>query len=173
MMPSSDKSQTADRVARTGMLAALALVFSWVENLLPFQPGLPGVKLGLANFVVVVAMYRLNNRYAFGINLIRVVLAGFLFAGLSGLLYSLAGSLCSFAVMALLKKSGKFSVIGVSMAGGVAHNMGQLAAAMVAVSSLAIGYYYPVLWFSGMGAGILVGIGAAVLLRHLPAEHAL
>lgn len=163
-----DRTSAARKTALTGMLAALALIFTWIESMLPFQPGLPGVKLGLANFVVVTAMYRLNNRYAFGINLVRVILSGLMFAGLSGLMYSLAGSLCSFAVMALLKRTGKFSVTGVSMAGGVAHNMGQLMAAMAAVSSFSIGYYYPVLWFSGMAAGIVVGIGTSLLLRYLP-----
>jgi heptaprenyl diphosphate synthase len=169
-MPSQDNrtSWTTQRITITAMLAALALIFSWIEAILPFQPGLPGVKLGLANFVIVTAMYRMNNRYAFGINMVRVVLAGFLFSGLSGLIYSLAGSLLSFLVMALTKRTGKFSVIGVSMAGGVAHNVGQLLIAMLVVSNLALGYYLPVLWFSGMAAGIAVGIGAAVLIRHLP-----
>ena len=152
------------------MLAALALIFSYVEVLIPFQPGLPGVKLGLANLVIVMALYRLNARYALLINFIRVLMAGLLFTGVFGFFYSLAGCLLSFAVMVLLRRSGRFSVIGVSMAGGVAHNIGQLMIAIATVSNLRLAAYYPVLLFSGLATGILVGLVSELVLRHLPAE---
>ena len=156
------------RVALTGMMASLALIFSYVEVLFPFNAGIPGVKLGLANLVPLIILYRLDARYAFAANLIRVILAGLLFSGLFAALYSLAGSLTSFLVMYLLKKTRLFSVIGVSTAGGVFHNLGQLTVAMLAVSGPQLIHYMPVLIISGMIAGIIVGIGAAILLDRIP-----
>jgi heptaprenyl diphosphate synthase len=156
------------RVALTGMMASLALIFSYVEVLFPFNAGIPGVKLGLANLVPLIILYRLDARYAFAANLIRVILAGLLFSGLFAALYSLAGSLASFLVMYLLKKTRLFSVIGVSTAGGVFHNLGQLIVAMLAVSGPQLFHYMPVLIISGMIAGIIVGIGAAILLDRIP-----
>lgn len=156
------------RVALTGMMAALALIFSYVEVLFPFNAGIPGVKLGLANLVPLIILYRLDARYAFAANLIRVILAGLLFSGLFAALYSLAGSLTSFLVMYLLKKTRLFSVIGVSTAGGVFHNLGQLIVAMLAVSGPQLIHYMPVLIISGMIAGIIVGIGASILLDRIP-----
>ena len=150
------------------MFAALGLIFSYIEYIFPFQPGVPGVKLGLANLVIVVALYRMSAKDAFVINVIRILVAGLLFTGLSGAIYSLAGSLCSFACMLLLKKAGCFSVIGVSMGGGVLHNFGQLIVAMITVSTTKLLYYFPVLLFSGLAAGIIVGIGGTILLRALP-----
>ena len=156
------------RVALTGMMAALALIFSYVEVLFPFNAGIPGVKLGLANLVPLIILYRMDARYAFAANLIRVILAGLLFSGLFAALYSLAGSLASFLVMYLLKKTRLFSVIGVSTAGGVFHNLGQLTVAMLAVSGPQLIHYMPVLIISGMIAGIIVGIGASILLDRIP-----
>ena len=156
------------RVALTGMMASLALIFSYVEVLFPFNAGIPGVKLGLANLVPLIILYRLDARYAFAANLIRVILAGLLFSGLFAALYSLAGSLTSFLVMYLLKKTRLFSVIGVSTAGGVFHNRGQLIVAMLAVSGPQLFHYMPVLIISGMIAGIIVGIGASILLDRIP-----
>lgn len=156
------------RVALTGMMASLALIFSYVEVLFPFNAGIPGVKLGLANLVPLIILYRLDARYAFAANLIRVILAGLLFSGLFAALYSLAGSLASFLVMYLLKKTRLFSVIGVSTAGGVFHNLGQLIVAMLAVSGPQLFHYMPVLIISGMIAGIIVGIGASILLDRIP-----
>ena len=156
------------RVALTGLMASLALIFSYVEVLFPFNAGIPGVKLGLANLVPLIILYRLDARYAFAANLIRVILAGLLFSGLFAALYSLAGSLTSFLVMYLLKKTRLFSVIGVSTAGGVFHNLGQLIVAMLAVSGPQLFHYMPVLIISGMIAGIIVGIGAAILLDRIP-----
>ena len=156
------------RVALTGLMAALALIFSYVEVLFPFNAGIPGVKLGLANLVPLIILYRMDARYAFAANLIRVILAGLLFSGLFAALYSLAGSLTSFLVMYLLKKTRLFSVIGVSTAGGVFHNLGQLIVAMLAVSGPQLFHYMPVLIISGMIAGIIVGIGASILLDRIP-----
>ena len=169
--PSAPGTQvSARRVALTGLLAALALIFSYVEVLVPFNAGVPGIKLGLANLVPLIILYRMDARYAFAANLIRVFLAGLLFSGMFAALYSLAGSVTSFLVMYLLKKTNLFSVIGVSTAGGVFHNIGQLCVAILAISGPQLIHYLPVLIISGMIAGIIVGIGAAVLLDRIPAK---
>ena len=169
-MSSPNKGPAARRVALTGLLAALALIFSYVEVLFPFNAGIPGIKLGLANLVPLIIMYRLDARYAFAANLIRVLLAGLLFSGLFAALYSLAGSCVSFFIMYLLKKTDRFSIIGVSMAGGVFHNLGQLAVAILLISGPQLIHYMPVLILSGMTAGIIVGIGAFILTERLPAR---
>ena len=161
---------SARRVALTGLLAALALIFSYVEVLVPFNAGVPGIKLGLANLVPLIILYRLDARYAFAANLIRVFLAGLLFSGMFAALYSLAGSVTSFIVMYLLKKTRLFSVIGVSTAGGVFHNIGQLCVAILAISGPQLIHYLPVLIISGMIAGIIVGIGGTILLDRIPVK---
>lgn len=170
MMPSHNNrsSSAGKRVATGAVFASLALIFSYIEVIFPFQPGIPGVKLGLANLVVVVALYEMDARSALTINLIRVIMAGLLFTGVFGMLYSLAGSLLSFLTMFLFKKNGHFSIIGVSMAGGVAHNFGQLIVAALAVSTSSLFLYFPILLFSGMAAGIVVGIGSYILISRLP-----
>lgn len=168
--PSSPSSVNARRIALTGLMASLALIFSYVEALVPFHAGVPGIKLGLANLVPLIILYRLDARYAIAANLIRVLLAGLLFSGMFAALYSLAGSVVSFLGMYLLKRTGLFSVIGVSTAGGVLHNLGQLCVAMAAVSGLQLIHYMPVLILSGMAAGIIVGLGATVLLERIPAK---
>ena len=152
-MSSPNDGSPARRIALTGLLAALALIFSYVEVLFPLNAGIP-----------------MDARYAFAANLIRVLLAGLLFSGLFAALYSLAGSCVSFLIMYLLKKTDRFSIIGVSMAGGVFHNLGQLAVAIILVSGPQLIHYMPVLILSGMAAGIIVGIGAFVLVERLPAK---
>ncbi len=160
----------AKRVAVSAVLASLALIFSYIEAILPAAPGIPGIKLGIANLVVIIAIYRLGSRYALTINLIRIFLAGFMFSGLYGAVYSLCGCILSFAVMYFLKRSDAFSVVGVSMGGGVAHNIGQLTAAAFLVSSPEIFYYLPVLIISGTISGILIGWFGFILLEHIPAR---
>ena len=165
---SEQPSSPAKRITTIALLSALALIFSYIEFLFPFQPGVPGVKLGLANLVIVVILYRMPPGYALMVNLIRVLLAGLLFTGVFGMLYSLAGSILSFLVMVLLKRTNLFSIFGVSMAGGVAHNFGQLLVAMFMVSTGSLLFYFPVLIVSGILTGIAVGIGAFFLLKRLP-----
>lgn len=121
MSMSSRKKTT--RLAAAALLAALAIIFSYIEVMIPNPAAIPGVKLGIANIVILVALYELDLRYALAINIIRITIVGLLFSGLFGALYSLAGGLLSMLVMWLLKKTGLFSIVGVSMAGGVCHNM--------------------------------------------------
>jgi heptaprenyl diphosphate synthase len=151
------------------LLAALALIFSYIEVLIPFNPGIPGIKLGIANLVIIVALYYLGPKYALTVNLVRILIAGLLFNGMFGALYSLSGGLLSWLVMVLLQKTRLFSVTGVSMAGGVAHNLGQLLTAAFIVSNIKVFIYFPVLIFSGMICGTLIGILSYFILKKLPA----
>ncbi|MGF0017230.1 Gx transporter family protein [Sporofaciens sp. SGI.106] len=156
-----------NRVAFFGVFVALALIFSYVESLIPIQIGIPGVKLGLANLIIVIALYKMSLKEAYLLSVTRVVLSGFIFGNLFSILYSLAGGLLSLSVMALLKKHGDFSVIGISIAGGVSHNIGQLAVAMVVVETFSVVYYIPVLLIAGLITGLLIGITADEMLRRL------
>lgn len=158
----------AQRVAFGGVLTVLAMMFSYVETYLPAAPGIPGVKLGLANIVVLVLLYRTSVRSAWTVNVVRILMSGLLFSGLFGVFYSLAGCVCSFLTMTLLKKSEKFSITGVSMAGGVAHNLGQILIAILLTGTGQLFYYFAVLILTGMGSGILLGFIAGKVIRHLP-----
>lgn len=169
--PHSNINRHAQRtkyLAMSAMFAALALIFSYVEAIIPFSVGIPGVKLGIANLVILIALYEMNLKYAFTINVVRILVAGLLFNGFFGAIYSLAGGLLSLFVMWLLKKTGLFSMVGVSMAGGVAHNMGQLLIAAAIVSNLKMFLYFPILMFSGIISGILMGIVAYVIDSKVP-----
>lgn len=155
------------KLAMMGLFTALAMIFGYVEAILPISIGIPGVKLGLANIVVVFALYRLKPLEAFWINVARIVLISFMFGNLSMMLYSLAGGILSFAAMTLLKKSGKFSIYGISVAGGVFHNVGQLVVAMIALETASMVYYGPVLLISGLVTGLLIGITANEVLKRI------
>lgn len=148
----------ARQVALCGLLVALAFILSYVEALVPINLGIPGVKLGLANLVVLIALYTLDLRWAFTISVVRIVLAGLTFGGLFSMLYSLAGGLLSFVVMALLSRKNLLGTVGVSICGGVAHNIGQLLMAMLVLETQSVWYYFPVLLISGSVAGVLIGL---------------
>ncbi|MBQ9768479.1 MAG: Gx transporter family protein [Lachnospiraceae bacterium] len=160
------RSEKTRRVVLCGVLTAAAFVLSYVESLLPFSIGVAGVKLGLANVVSLCALYTLGTGPAFGVLLARIVLTSFTFGNMSALLYSLAGGLFSFLVMWLCKKSKKFGVMGVGIAGGVTHNLGQLTVASFMLGR-AITAYLPILMLSGAIAGTAVGAAAAVAVKHL------
>ncbi|MBR2383917.1 MAG: Gx transporter family protein [Anaerotignum sp.] len=150
-----------------GLFAALAILMGYVEMMIPIPIPIPGVKLGLANVIIVIMMYYMDSHSAFFVSIIRVFLSGLLFAGVAGLLYSLSGAMLSFAVMALLKDTRKFSIIGVSLAGGVFHNVGQVAVAAMVVENIKMAYYLPFLLVSGVVTGILIGIVAKTALGYL------
>ncbi|MDE7322227.1 MAG: Gx transporter family protein [Lachnospiraceae bacterium] len=146
------------RVAYCAMLTALAMIFGYVEAMLPFGFGIQGVKLGIANIVIVLALYMLPSYQVLLIQLARIVLVSFLFGNMSMMIYSLAGGTLSFFVMSLLKKAKGFSITGVSIAGGVSHNIGQLAVAVLAVQNMKIAFYLPVLLMAGLLTGCLIGM---------------
>lgn len=146
------------KVARLSLLVAIAMVFSYIEFLIPIPLGLPGIKLGLANVVMVLALYSLGPTAALTVNLIRIFLTSLLFGNLSLGLYSLAGALLSWALMCLLKKSGRFTLAGVSMAGGAAHNIGQVAIAAALAGTGTIIFYLTALIPVGLITGLLIGL---------------
>ncbi len=168
MSSGNGRTDNIKKLALRGMLVALAFVFAWLEAQLPPLMTVPGIKLGLTNLVVLVALYRLGARDAFVLNIVRIVLVGLTFGNLFAMLYSMAGGMLSTAVMTLLKRSGKFSIPVVSIAGGIFHNIGQILVAMVVLRSAGVMYYMGILWFSGMAAGAAVGIVGAQVVKRLP-----
>lgn len=155
------------KAAYFGVFTALALIFGYVETLIPFSFGIPGVKLGLANLLIVIFLYKRNVKEACLLSIVRILLSGFLFGNMFSILYSLSGGLLSLFVMAILKNRGTFSVTGVSIGGGVSHNIGQLAAACAVTETYRTGYYFPVLLLAGMVTGMLIGVTANEVLKRL------
>ncbi|MCR4955108.1 MAG: Gx transporter family protein [Lachnospiraceae bacterium] len=151
-------------VAYLGMLTALAMILSYVESLIPMSVGIPGVKIGLANLVVMVALYTVGIKWAFALSMVRIILVGFTFGSMSSMMYSFAGGMLSFLVMVIAKKTGFFSVRGVSILGGVFHNVGQIALAICLVENVKLVFYFPVLLVSGTAAGVAIGILATMII---------
>lgn len=156
------------KVARMGVFIALAMIFSYIEVLIPFNFGIPGVKLGIANIVTVTSLYVFSTGEAFGISVIRIVLMGILFGNGMSLLYSLAGGLLSFLAMWIGKRTSWFSIIGVSVAGGVFHNVGQILAVMLVMKNTMFVAYLPVLFVAGVVTGYLIGLLANKIIELLP-----
>lgn len=155
------------KIAYVSLLVAIALIFSYVEILIPFNFGIPGVKLGLANVISIISIYLFGPYIALVIVVLRILLAGFLFGNLYSILYSLCGGILSIIAMSVIKKTNKFSIYGVSMCGGVFHNIGQLIVAIITVNQMKISYYGPILIVSGMIMGLLVGILSNQILIRL------
>ena len=156
------------RIALIGLLIALALVLSYLESLIPLSFAIPGIKLGLPNLVIVFALYRLRWPTAAAISLLRVLLVALLFGSALSLAYSAAGAAFSLLVMCLLKRSGRFGCTGVSVAGAVAHNLAQIAAAALLLETSSLAWYFPVLCLSGTLAGICIGLLSALLVKRIP-----
>ena len=149
------------------LTTALAMILSFVESQIPAFVAVPGVKMGLANIAVVFALYKLGWKEAVGVSLIRVVLVSILFGTVASLFYSLAGAALSLLGMGLLKKTGRFTEIVVSVAGGVLHNIGQIAMACILLETDALKYYLPFLLVSGILAGVVIGVVSAILVRRI------
>lgn len=147
-----------------GVFLALALICSYVESLIPISFGIPGVKLGLTNIVVVLMLYCIGAKEALAVSVCRIVLAGFLFGNLFSILYSLAGGLLSFLIMWAVKRTGKLGILPVSVCGGIFHNIGQLAVAALVVENYNVFYYLPVLLLAGAATGLVIGIVAQELI---------
>lgn len=153
--------------AYLGMFLAIALICSYIESLIPFNFGIPGVKLGLTNIVVILMLYCVGAKEAILISVLRIVLAGFMFGNPFSILYSLGGGVVSFLAMLLLKKTGKFKVVPVSVAGGIFHNVGQLLVASAVVENYNLFYYMPVLLVAGFVTGFLIGVLAQEMIIRL------
>ncbi|MGN0506223.1 MAG: Gx transporter family protein [Lachnospiraceae bacterium] len=155
-------------IAVFGMLVALAFIFSYLEHLIPFP--LPGVKIGIANIVVMIALYLLGGKEAFAISMVRIILVGFTFGSMYSMLYSLVGGILSLSVMVLMKRSGKFGIPGVSVVGGILHNLGQIITAVFTMEgNTNLFSLIPVYAVAGTIAGIVVGILATLIIKRLKA----
>ena len=146
------------RIACLGLFIALAFVLSYVEFLLPLNIGIPGAKVGLANLVVMVALYTLGKKDAALLSFVRVVLVGLTFGNLAMLIYSLAGAVLSFLAMLIAKRTKLFSITGVSVLGGVFHNVGQIIVAMIVLETGSLLYYLPFLIVIGTISGVVIGL---------------
>lgn len=156
------------KTAYLGLFSALAIIFGYVESLIPVFVGIPGIKLGLANLSVLFILMRYSFRDAALVSLIRIIVIGSLFGSLFSILYSLAGAALSLTVMALMKRKTSFSMMGISVAGGISHNMAQLLAAIFLMENTALFYYAPALLISGTVTGLLIGWLTQEVNRRLP-----
>ena len=161
------KHSNVERITYIGLMTALALVFSYVETLIPINFGIPGVKLGIANVVSVTALYLFGFPIAIAVQLLRIILSGFMFTGLYSLLYSLSGGVISVIIMYLAKRTNKASTYMVSIIGGVTHNIGQLLVAIFVVNQIKLSYYGPILIISGIITGLLIGIVCVPVIKSI------
>ena len=153
------------KIAYLGLFASVAIIFGYVESLIPFFAGIPGIKLGLANLAVLFILETYSWKEAALVSVVRIFVIGFLFGNLFSILYSLAGAALSLTVMTLIKKKSNFSMLGVSVAGGVSHNVGQLIVAAVIVENTSLLYYAPALLISGVVTGLVIGMLTREVLR--------
>ncbi len=163
------------KLAYMGLICAAALILSYIESLIPFFAGIPGMKLGLPNAAVVTVLYLYSWKEAALVNLVRILATGFLFGNMFSIAYSAAGALLSLLCMALMKRTDMFSPAGVSIVGGVAHNAGQVIVAAAVVENAKVGYYFLPLAIAGVVTGALIGAVSGLLiprLRFLTGESA-
>ena len=158
------------KLAYMSVTIALALILSYVESLLPGLAAVPGVKVGLANIAVVFALYRFGIKEAFVVSMVRVLLVSLMFGSVFTLAYSIAGAFASLLVMAILKKTGIFSVTGISVAGAVVHNLAQVGVACLILDTTVLKYYIPVLLATGVAAGAVIGFVSAVAVKRIELE---
>ncbi len=155
------------KVAFLGMCIALSMILSFVESQIPPLMAVPGVKMGLPNIVMVFMLYKIGAKDTAIVSILRVILVGILFGTPLSMIYSLVGAALSLIGMILLRKTNLFAPVTVSVAGGILHNIGQIATACIVMETAQIAYYLPVLLISGTVAGILIGITAAMILKRL------
>lgn len=156
------------RLALRGVFIALAMNLSYLESLIPFNYAVPGAKIGLANTVTIFALLRLGVLDAIFVSILRVVLTTILFGNTVMMVYSLAGAILSVLVMAFLSKSGRFGIMGISVAGAVSHNLGQCAAAALMMQNRSVFGYLPLLLLYGVISGLLTGGITSAILKRLP-----
>lgn len=156
------------KIAYLGVFCAAAVLLGYVETLIPVFVTVPGMKLGLANLAAMVVLYRWGFREALFVQIVRISVIGFLFGNLFAIAFSLAGGLLSLSVMGILKRTGGFGTVGVSVAGGVSHNIAQIIVAALIVENFRVIYYLPPLLVSGVVTGILIGILSAETQKRLP-----
>ena len=155
------------RLTTLGLLMALAFVLSYVEYLLPLNIGIPGAKVGLANLVVMVALYSIGSKDALLLSFVRVLLVGFTFGNMAMMLYSMAGAALSFLAMLLFKRTKLFTATGVSVIGGVFHNVGQIIVAIFVLETASLIYYLPFLIIIGTVSGVVIGIISSMIITRI------
>lgn len=157
------------KTSELGFFLAVALILSYVESLIPITFGIPGIKLGLPNMIVVLLLFgqRYGAKEALLVNGMRIVLSGFMFSNLYAILYALAGAVFSYVSMLIGKRLRCFSVIGVSVLGGLFHNIGQAVVAMIVVETFAVSYYIPFLIVAGMITGAFLGLIVMEIIPYL------
>ena len=158
----------AKKVSLYGILVSLAFIASYIEVLIPFNFHIPGMKLGLANIAVLIALYTGGTKAGITVSIIRIILVGLTFGTPYSAIYGLSGGVMSLAVMIALQKTDFFGVMGVRMAGGVAHNLGQLLCAMILLKLPAVFTYLSYLMLVGTVTGVLIGIIDEEVLKRLP-----
>ena len=167
-----NRSASIRRVAFVGITASVALLLAYVEFLLPpLFVSVPGIKVGLPNVIILYVLYCLDTKYAALVSFVRILLSAFMFGNAVSLAYSVAGAVLSLLVMSLLKRTNRFSTVGVSVAGGVTHNLGQILVAMVILDTSRIAYYLLVLAVTGTISGIFIGLCGALLVKRVPKER--
>lgn len=155
------------KIALCGVLTALAMIFSYIESVIPVPIPVPGIKLGVANIAVITILYVLGVKEAIVINLLRIVLTSLLFGNVNSFLFSISGAALSLTIMIIMKKLDFFSCIGGSVCGGVMHNIGQIIAAVFIMGSEAIVFYLPVLIVSGVFTGVVIGVVSGIVAKHV------
>lgn len=161
------RDQSSIMAAEYGVLIALAFLLSYVETLIPIHLGVPGVKLGLANLVSIVGLYLIGVWGTVCVSLVRIVLVGLTFGNMFAMFYSLAGGALSLLLMVIFKKTNWFSQTGISVIGGVGHNVGQLAVAAFVVNNAQVFYYLPILLAAGTVAGACIGMLAGMVIKRI------
>lgn len=156
------------RIAYLGLFSALAIIFGYVETLLPVFTGIPGIKLGLANLVTVFILYTYTWKEAGMISTIRIVVIGFMFGNLFSILFSLAGAALSLFCMTIGKQKLGLSMVGVSILGGITHNLGQIIVAALVVENVNLFYYFPALLVAGLITGMLIGVVTVEIKKRIP-----
>ncbi len=158
------------RIAFCGVFTALAMVFSYIESLIPIPVPIYGIKLGIANIAILAVIYAIGWKEAVIVNFLRILWTAILFGNMNSFLFSAAGGALSLLVMIACYKSRKFSILGVSIAGGAAHNIGQVAMAVWLMDSTAIIYYLPILLAAGVFTGAIIGIAGGLTVKHIKAS---
>ncbi len=164
---SKKNSKKVKNIALCGVLTTLAMIFSYIDSLISIPIPVPGVRIGISNIAIITVLYMVGIKEAVIVNVLRITLTSILFGNITSFWFSIAGGILSIAVMILLKKIDIFSMVGVSVAGGVSHNIGQIIAAVLLMETNAIFYYLPVLLITGTVTGVVIGIVAAMVLRRL------
>ena len=153
------------KVAMLGLTIALAMIMSYIEALVPLSFAVPGIKMGLANIVIIFVLYKIGTKEAIFVSLIRVILVSLLFSNVMAMAYSISGAVLSLSIMWLLKKTDKFSFVGVSIAGGIMHNVGQIIMAVILLGTEQIALYLPVLIITGTVTGVVIGIVSGLVIN--------